>query len=42
MPREYRHMEQYENEIIKLKEGYTQREIGEKLDLTKKQIKNLS
>lgn len=40
MPREYRHIEQYENEIVKLKEeGYTHREIGEKFGLTKKQIK---
>ena len=40
MPREYSHIEQYESEIIKLKEeGYTHREIGEKFGLTKKQIK---
>lgn len=40
MPREYRHIEQYEKEIVKLKEeGYTHREIGEKFGLTKKQIK---
>lgn len=40
MPREYEHIEQYESEIIKLKEeGYTHREIGEKFGLTKKQIK---
>ena len=31
MPREYSHIEQYESEIIKLKEdGYKHREIGEK------------
>ena len=40
MAREYRHVEQYENEIVRLKEeGFTHREIGEKLGLTKKQIK---
>ena len=40
MPRGYSNIEQYESEIIKLKEeGYTHREIGEKLGLTKKQIK---
>lgn len=40
MPRKYRHIEQYEKEIVKLKEeGYTHREIGEKFGLTKKQIK---
>lgn len=31
MPREYRHIEQYEKEIIELKEkGLTKREIGER------------
>ena len=41
MAREYRNIEQYENEIVKLKEeGYTHREIGEKFGLTKKQIKS--
>ena len=40
MPREYRHIEQYENEIVKLKEeGCTHREIGEKFGLTQKQVK---
>ena len=40
MPRGYSNIEQYESEIIKLKEeGYTHKEIGEKLGLTKKQIK---
>ena len=40
MAREYRHVEQYENEIVRLKEeGFTHREIEEKLCLTKKQIK---
>lgn len=40
MPREYWHIEQYENEIVRLKEeGYTHREIWEKFALTKKQIK---
>lgn len=32
MPREYRHMKQYEKEILELKaKGLTQREIGEQL-----------
>ena len=32
MPREYRHIEQYEKEILELRErGLTKREIGEKL-----------
>ena len=40
MPREYRHIEQYEKEILKLREqGLTQSEIGKKLGFTKKQIK---
>ena len=39
MPREYRHISQYEKEILELKEsGLTYREIGEKLGFTKKQI----
>ena len=41
MPREYRHIQQYEKEILQLKEeGYTKREIGEKLGFNKEQIKN--
>ena len=39
MPRSYRHIQEYEKEILELKEqGYTNREIGEKLGLSKKQI----
>ena len=41
MPREYRHIEQYEKEILKLKEkGLTKRDIGEKLGFSKEQIHN--
>lgn len=41
MPREYRHIQQYETEILKLKEqGYTRREIGERLGFTKNQIRS--
>ena len=41
MPREYRRVSQYKEEILKLKEqGLTKREIGERLGLTKKQIHN--
>ena len=40
MPREYRHIKQYEKEILELKEkGLTKREIGEKFGLSKEQIK---
>lgn len=40
MPREYRHIQQYEKEILELKEqGLTYREIGEKFGFTKTQIK---
>ena len=40
MPREYRHISQYEKEILELKKkGLTNREIGEKLGFTKIQIK---
>ena len=40
MPRSHRHIQQYEKEIIELKEtGYSQREIGEKLGFSKDQIK---
>ena len=41
MPREYRHIKQYEKEIIELKEqGLTQREIGERLGFSREKIKN--
>ena len=41
MFREYRHIEQYEKEILNLKEkGLTKREIGEKLGFSKEQIHN--
>ena len=40
MPREYRHIQEYEKEILELKkQGFTHREIGEKIGLTKLQIK---
>ena len=40
MPREYRHISQYEKEILELRElGLTYREIGEKLGFTKIQVK---
>ena len=40
MPREYRHIEQYEKEILKLQEqGFTQRQIGERLGFRREQIK---
>ena len=39
MSKEYRHIKQYEKEILKLKEqGLTHREIGEKLGIEKKKI----
>lgn len=39
MPREYRHIKIYEKEILELKEqGYTRKEIGEKLGFTAEQI----
>lgn len=39
MAREYRNIEQYENEIVRLKEeGCTHREIGEKFGLTKEHV----
>ena len=39
MPREYRHIKQYEKEIIELKsQGLTQREIGERLGFTYEKI----
>ena len=41
MPREYRHMEEYEEEIIRLyEEGTTLREIGEKFGFSYKQMRN--
>ena len=40
MPRDYRHIQQYEKEILELKEsGLTHREIGEKLGFDKARIK---
>ena len=40
MAREYRHIQQYEREILELKEnGLTQREIAERLGFSKMQIK---
>ena len=42
MPREYRHIEQYEKEILELREqGLTKREIGERFGFTKEQIKGV-
>ena len=41
MPREYRHVQQFEKEIFELKsKGYTLQVIGEKLGLTRKQVHN--
>ena len=41
MPRSYEHISLYEDEILKLKnQGFTNKEIGEKLCFTQKQIKN--
>lgn len=41
MPREYRHIKEYEKEILGLKEqGLTLKEIGEQLGFTRKQIHN--
>ena len=40
MAREYRHIKEYEKEILKLKlQGKTHREIGEQLGFTRNQIK---
>lgn len=40
MPREYRHIQQYEKEIIELLEqGYSLREIADKFGFTHKQVK---
>ena len=39
MARGYRHISEYEDEILRLKsEGWTKREIGEKYGLTKDQV----
>ena len=41
MPRSYRHISDYEKEIEKLKnEGYSSREIGNKLGFSYKQMRN--
>ena len=41
MAREYRHMQEYEKEIIeRIEEGETLREIGEELGFTHKQMRN--
>ena len=40
MARSYRHIQQYEKEILKLMEqGLTHKEIGEQLGFTQKQVK---
>jgi transposase len=40
MARSYKHIQQYEKEILELKEqGLTQKQIGERLGFTKKQVK---
>lgn len=40
MPRSYRHIKDYEKEILELREsGLTQQEIGKRLGFTKEQIK---
>ncbi len=40
MSREYRHIQEYEEEILELREkGYCHQEIGDKLGFTKKQIR---
>ncbi len=41
MPRSYRHIKDYERKIEKLRqEGYTSREIGNKLGFSHKQMRN--
>ena len=41
MPRSYKHIKEYENEILELKaQGYTLREIGAKYGFTYEQIHN--
>ena len=40
MPRSYRHIKEYEKEILEMREnGYTRKEIAEKFGMTKEQIK---
>ena len=40
MPRKYRHVKEYENEILELREkGLTRQEIAGKFGMTKEQIK---
>jgi DNA-binding CsgD family transcriptional regulator len=42
MSREYRHIKEYEKEILELREqGLTKREIGERFGFSKEQIKGL-
>ncbi len=41
MARSYRHIQEYEKEILELKEeGLTLRQIGERLGFSEKQVKN--
>lgn len=41
MPREYRHIKQYENELLDLRnQGLTYKEIADRMDFSKKQIQN--
>ena len=41
MPRSYRHIKEYELEILELKkQGYTKREIGKKFGFTYEQVHN--
>ncbi len=41
MPRGYRHIKEYENEIFELKDqGYTLKEIGERFGFTREQVHN--
>ena len=40
MARSYRHIQQYEKEILELKEqGFTHKEVGERLGFSKNQVK---
>ena len=40
MPREYRHIEQYEEELLKMKaDGLTYREIGERMGIDRIKVK---